>query len=237
MIPDLWYHLVMLKNIVAVNAMLPGPLQGEYRAFVFAHVSSDGCALHIYSGPELQNVDEKYLEDCVFIGGMHRLNPDRMTIIKSLVAIPVRETSTHAGIELAQECISESTSRSTDFGFNEPILFEHSDKYRINIAGRNPNSEFFNQCPSFQETDNHHHPFLLFEIESKQAEVRVLHNPQQLSVYPRHTQVMVQWPGKWSSHFFTFKVGELLDYMCDNNIDVSKLGTPAFSSGQKAWNI
>jgi hypothetical protein len=226
----------MLKNIGAVNDMLPSSLQGEYRAFVFVHVGSDGCVLHIYSGPELQNVNEKYLEDCVFIGGMHRLNPDRMTIIKSLVAVPVRETSTHAGIVLAQECISESHSRSTNFGFNEPILLEHSDKYRINIAGRNSNPEFFSQCPSFQEVDNQHCPFLLFEIESKQSEVRIIHNPQQLLQYPNYTQVMVQWPGKWSSHFFTFKIGKLLDYMCDNNIDVSALGTKNFSSGQQGCN-
>lgn len=216
--------------------MLPGSLQGDYRTFVFAHVGAGGCNLHIYGGPELQDVNEQYFQECLFIGGIHRSNPDRMTIIKSSVVVPVRETSTHSGIEIAQECIEcHKSSSIIDFGFNEPVLFEHGAKYHINITGRQADNDFFSMCKVFQEDKNSHHPFLVFEIESKQAEVRIIHNPKQLLAYPKDTHVMVQWEGKWESHFFHFQVGELTSWMCDNNIDVSKLGTSNFALGLK-WD-
>lgn len=226
----------MLKNTSALNAMLPELLQGDYRTFVFVHRESEGLNLHIYCGPELQNINESYFDKCAFIGGIHRADADRMTIIKSSVVAPVRETSTHSGMTIAHECMEHSKSSAImDFGFNEPVLFEHASKYHFNLTGRRANNDFFSMCPSFQEKDNPHYPFLVFEIESKQAEVHIIQNPRQLLSYPKDTQVMVQWQGKWESNFFNFKVGELTDWMCENHIDDSKLGTSNFAVGLK-WN-
>lgn len=219
----------MNEQTKRINSLLPETLRADYRAFQFMDM---GGKWHIRMGRDLHTVHEDTIVDSLIFGGIHMASSECVTVVKSCLPADKRVYEYSEFIAFGDECKEHhaQTGRNS-IGYNEPIFGSTGPQIVLGVRGRH--EDFFSKCPSFQSTDNRHFPFLVFEVESGLVEVKTVYDPTLLLSYPGHTQVMVQWPGKWSSDFFSFKVSELVEHMGEHGIPESHLGQPSFGEQYK----
>jgi hypothetical protein len=56
---------------------------------------------------------------------------------------------------------------------------------------------------------NRQHPFLALTPTQEGVKIEVMESLAQVLRLPDSTEILVQWPGRWSSDFFHLTVGEL----------------------------
>jgi hypothetical protein len=211
-------------QIKRINDLLPETLRGDYRAFQYMDTAGKW---HLAMGRDLNGIKDETIRESLVFGGIHMTLSDRVTVVKSRTVADKRTYCYGEFLALGAQCLEDyELSGRNSAGFNEPMFTARGPEVILGV--RPLHDDFFAKCPSFQGQDNKHYPFLIFEVESGTVEVKVVHNPRMLLPYPSSTQVMVQWPGKWSSDYFCFKVGDLAEYMVEHELTDAELGTPGF---------
>lgn len=219
----------MGTQIQRINDFLPATLRGDYRAFQYMDA---GGKWHIRMGRDLNTVHEDTVQESIIFGGLHMVDSDKVTLIKSCINADKRTYEYGDFLAFGLECREHfETFGRNSAGFNEPLFGTKGPE--LIIGGRTTHDDFFVKCPSFQSKSNKHFPFLVFEVDSSSVEVKMVYDPTLLLPYPASTRVMVQWQGKWSSDYFSFTVGELVQYMSANTLSDAELGTPEFGQQYK----
>ena len=83
---------------------------------------------------------------------------------------------------------------------------------KVRTSGRTDSLDAYFRSGVLTQILNHT-PFLVFVIDGDTVDVHIVGSATALENYPRDTQVMGQWKGKYNSNFFQFTVGDALDAM------------------------
>jgi len=86
----------------------------------------------------------------------------------------------------------------------------------IETTGKANASAYFERSGIRYGDKLNHNPFLVFEEDSKNINVKIVNTISDLVKYPSRSKVMAQWPGKQKSDFFKFTVGDLRKHIREN---------------------
>jgi len=81
----------------------------------------------------------------------------------------------------------------------------------LNTTGRTDLESFFQKSGVLEYSKLKHTPFLAFVKNARDIDVHIVDNSQALLKLPKTTPVMCQWRGEWSSDYFHFTVGDVID--------------------------
>jgi len=181
--------------------------------------------IKIWEAKDIEDIKSQIKDDGHLVS---IINMFKAWTIKPVILDQLRELAEKRGIDLEHPYTNEIEQKPDD-GIPErlKVLYEdykeESLTDRIVTAGKTDLDSLFNNSNILRERELKHHPFLVFEDGVMFMKIVVVKNANGLLEYSDETKVMIQWKGKWSSDFFTFVVGDLKEFLKNNNITIDQL--------------